>query len=341
MATQTPEIYSFEIPPRPDRPVDGETGLAFGDYADDRFRIVRSLPSNSVTEVFEATDRVQADPVAIKFFREPSPVVSQHVDFELRAHAAVSGETGIVPLRTMGVAETAAGLQRYMVTRLAPRGSLQDVTRHRGGDLDLALSVGQRITPGLLAAHQRNVAHRDIKPNNILVVDSDEFELTDFGVAEPIKNRGRAGSGPVELDMMLPDLADFETMPDYRDPSDLKQFVGTLGYAAPETIMDAPETPQVDVFGLMATLYKVATGKLPFKHEAGMPVDTYLHIIEEGPVPAHVLNGSIPLSFDQLTKEGLSPDPAVRPSLGAVIVRLEAIRQEIAAQADQQDLVLA
>ena len=103
---------------------------------------------------------------------------------------------------------------------------------------ELILGIARDITAALEFAHQQGVIHRDLKPDNILIRSDGGAVLTDFGIA-------RAVSG-------------------YTASTGVNMTVGTPHYLSPEQAQGRPLDPRVDFYALGVTLYKAATGEVPF-----------------------------------------------------------------------------
>ena len=113
--------------------------------------------------------------------------------------------------------------------RLAREGPLSE---------ELILGIARDISAALEFAHQQGVIHRDLKPDNVLIRSDGSAILTDFGIA-------RAVSG-------------------YTASTGVNMTIGTPHYLSPEQAQGRPLDPRVDFYALGVTLYKAATGDVPF-----------------------------------------------------------------------------
>jgi len=148
-------------------------------------------------------------------------------------------------------------------------------------DIGMVLSLAPRIARALAALHRAGIIHRDINPANIVVRDDGELELIDFDLAMFAEQRATAAAC---------------AMPD--------GIAGTLGYLAPEQTgrTGRPVDQRADLYALGATLYELATGKLPFESQDTLEA-IHDHLVRQPQAPSQV-------------------DPRVPPALSAIVLRL-------------------
>lgn len=183
--------------------------------------------------------------------------------------------------------------------------SVTEVIR-RDGPLDVvrASRLGAQIAEGLEAAHRRGVIHRDIKPDNIMVVGDEDFEkvkLMDFGIAR-LRDTGsmsrltRAGV-----------------------------IMGTPAYMAPEQAEGAEVSEQTDIYALGIVLYEMLSGSVPFR--ASTPGAVLLKQIQERPLALRKLRREIPAAIESAVMQALEKEPSKRQrdmrELAQALKRLE------------------
>jgi predicted Ser/Thr protein kinase len=168
------------------------------------------------------------------------------------------------------------------------------IQRDRPLDLGRAVRLAIQIAEGLEAAHRANVVHRDVKPQNIMVLEAgDDIKLMDFGIAR-LRDSGtsvtRAGT-----------------------------MMGTPDYMAPEQIEGQAITEKTDLYSFGVVLYEMLTGTAPFRASTQAAVLTKQ--LQEQPVPPSRLRPEIPRELEAIVLKALEKDPANRERDMAAIVR--------------------
>ena len=164
------------------------------------------------------------------------------------------------------------------------------------------LRIGREMARGLGAAHQRGLIHRDIKPANVwLEAPQGRVKILDFGLARGAK-----------------------------DDSQLTQsgaILGTPAYMSPEQANGQKVDHRTDLFSLGCVLYRLCTGKMPFKGETTMA--TLMCVVTEHPRPVHEVNPAIPRVVSDLVAQLMAKDPEGRPaSARGVVEAIQAIERE-------------
>lgn len=126
----------------------------------------------------------------------------------------------------------------YIAMEYLPGGTLKDRIMARGAlPARTAAAVALQIAQALKAAHERGVIHRDIKPHNILITDSGDVKVTDFGIARAASSSTMTRTGSI---------------------------LGTAHYISPEQAMGESVGPASDLYSLGVVLYEMLTGELPY-----------------------------------------------------------------------------
>ena len=168
------------------------------------------------------------------------------------------------------------------------------IQRDRGLDLPRAVRLATQIAEGLEAAHRTNVVHRDVKPQNIMVLEAgDDIKLMDFGIAR-LRDSGT-------------NLTRTGTM------------MGTPAYMSPEQIEGQEVTEKTDMYAFGIVLYEMLTGVVPFRASTQAAVLTKQ--LQEQPVPPSRLRPEIPQELEAIVLKALEKDPAKRERDMAAIVR--------------------
>jgi serine/threonine protein kinase len=261
----------------------------------DRFLIERRIGSGGFGVVYEAWDGRLERPVAVKAI-ERRGEAGRRVLREAQAAARLN-HPGIVTLYEMGEQDGNALLVSELVegdtlARLAAEDALSD--REIG-------EIGADLCEALDHAHSRGVVHRDIKPQNVQVVDGQPHaKLMDFGIALVADAAGLTATGDV---------------------------VGTLAYMSPEQAEGREAGPEADVYSLALTLYECWSGENP--HRRGNAVAT-VRSIGRRARPLRRLRPDLPRELTEEIDACLDPRPRHRPSLEELGTAIEESLDELA-----------
>jgi tRNA A-37 threonylcarbamoyl transferase component Bud32 len=242
-----------------------------------RFRIEARIGSGGFGTVYKAWDERLQRPVAVKVIDRDhgQPRVTREAQAVARlAHRNIAT---LYELATDGE-------RAFLVSELVDGETLRVIGR-RGELTDrLIAEVGADAAAALTHAHRAGVVHRDVKPENILVVQGGgDAKLVDFGIARIAGERTLTATGAV---------------------------VGTLAYMAPEQADGLRPGPAADVYSLALTLYECFSGEHPLLREG--PAAT-ARAIGEPIAPLSELRLDLPEAICEAIDEALDPDPEVRP----------------------------
>src|SRR5689334_3174855 len=174
----------------------------------------------------------------------------------------------------------------YIAYEYIPGRTLREMIRAGRIDDARAIEVAAQIADALAHAHGRGIVHRDVKPSNVLIAESDEIDvrLLDFGLAQ---------------------MAEFDTL------TGLGDVPGTLAYIAPERLQGLTATEAADVWGLGVVLWEALAGQHPFWH--GDLAETSRRI-QEGAPPLEELRPDLPQHVRDTVASALLVNPQRRPS---------------------------
>ncbi len=255
-------------------------GALVGSLVLNRFLIERRIGSGGFGVVYEAWDGRLERPVAVKAIEQRGEA-GRRVLREAQAAARLN-HPGIVTLYEMGEEDGNALLVTELVegstlARLAHEGELSD--REIG-------EIGADLCEALDHAHSRGVVHRDIKPQNVQVVDGEpRAKLMDFGVAHLADDAPLTAAGDV---------------------------IGTLAYMSPEQAEGRPAGPEADVYSLALTLYECWSGENP--NRRANPAATARAIGARARRLRRV-RPDLPRELSDAIDACLAPRPSHRPSL--------------------------
>lgn len=172
----------------------------------------------------------------------------------------------------------------YIVMAYMPGGSVEDKLTDGPLSVEESVQIVSQIAEALDHAHANHVVHRDIKPGNILLDDSGNTFLTDFGIARVIADTH-----------------------DYTENG----LVGTVAYLAPELMMTGQViTPAVDIYSLGCTLFRMVTNRIPYEAESTLQM-MWAHA--KDPVPSILKHDSnLPSELDEIIKKSMAKSPGSR-----------------------------
>ncbi|MDX8398360.1 MAG: serine/threonine-protein kinase [Mariprofundaceae bacterium] len=256
------------------------------------------IGSGGMGVVYKATDETLHREVAIKVLH---PHLLQKEDLkerfrrEARMHAQLM-HPNVVTLLSLYEDDEHMALVMEMVHGKNLKEYLATAKKHSIAHL---LSIAQAVLEGLGAAHKIGLVHRDLKPANVLISDSGEVKLMDFGLA-------KSESGVDDL-------------------TQSGATVGSFRYMAPEQILNQPVDARTDLYAMGILLYQMMTGQLPFDANAqgGGEFEIMEKQVRGEAVPPHELNAALPLEVSDLILRLLAKDPIERPQSCALV------RQEI------------
>jgi len=274
--------------------------LAMGELVDETYEVRSLLGAGGMGEVYEVHDRVLNRRVALKVVRPGG--ASEYLLREGRALAAIH-HPGVVAVHTMGMHRGVAYLVMERVRGLSVD-RLLDERRSRGERFGIAeaLELLVSVADALSVVHRAGLAHRDVKPGNVMLAPAGRVVLMDFGLVLP--HADRAGH---------------------------RSVAGSLQYMAPEALSgDVAEgaASLVDVYALGVLAYELLTGVAPF--DGGEPVELYRAKTRAKQPRVSQYRPDVPAALDDLVAQLMAPDAPDRPQgAEAALWQLRALRTSI------------
>jgi serine/threonine-protein kinase len=250
--------------------------------------------------VFRVLDRELDEEVALKVltpeaFAEGTQAV-RTLKQEIRLARKIT-HPNVVRTHDLGEADGV----RFLTMEFVPGTTLRELIDRRGAlALSPALQIAKQLCRGLAAVHEAGIIHRDIKPQNVMVLPNGVVKLMDFGIARP-----EEGGDPSHLD---------------------GQTVGTPYYMSPEQAMGRELDARSDLYTVGVVLFEIFTGQRPFPGQDAAAV-MQKHVSAEPPRPSS-LRPDLPDLVDRLVLACLSKRPERRPvsapDLAAALSRVAA-----------------
>jgi serine/threonine-protein kinase len=288
----------------PTRGVKIEMGALFAG----RYEILGSVGKGGMGVVYRARDKQLDEVVAIKVLRgemlAEDPTLLERFKQEIKLARRITNRN---VLRTHDFGETDG--TSYISMEYLEGITLKDLIKSKGAlPVGVGLSVAKQMCHGLEAAHQQGVVHRDIKPQNMLILpESGELKIMDFGIARISEVEGGApGSGLTTAGMVM----------------------GTPDYMPPEQAQGQPADFRSDIYSLGIVLFETFTGRLPFTGDAIMKV-VMAHIQTPPPRPRS-LNPRVPAELEAVILRCLEKQPDRRyAKVGDLLDALTAISSRL------------
>ncbi len=255
-----------------------------GTTLDGRYYIDELIGIGGMAVVFGAIDTyVNQNRVAIKMLKVDvagDEIMVKRFKNESKAELMLK-HRNIVAIHDVSV----KGREKYIVMEYVDGITLKNYLKGRNGPLsfDEVICYSKQILRALCVAHDNKIIHRDIKPQNIMVLQSGLIKVMDFGIAK------------------LPN-AETVTVTD--------KAIGTVYYMSPEQASGKKVDFRSDIYSMGAMMYELATGELPFTGDT--PLSVVLKQINEDPIPPREINPEIPVGLEQIILCAMSKKPNER-----------------------------
>ncbi|MFN0159240.1 MAG: protein kinase domain-containing protein [Bacteroidota bacterium] len=269
------------------------------------YKILDKLGEGGMGVVYKAQDLTLDRPVAIKLLTSH---LSNTAENKARFMQEAKSAAALNHRHILGVYEIddhngSMFLVMEYVDGKTLKKHIADLQSGSGLPVDQAVNWIIQIAEGLDAAHQKQIVHRDIKSENIMIDRNGQLKIMDFGLAKLKSSAGLTKTGT---------------------------SLGTLSYMSPEQAQGVPADHRSDLWSLGVVFFEMLTADLPFKaeHEAAL---LYLVVNEESPVPS-AFDRRIPHQVDAVVRKMLAKDRTQRyQSMQDLIASLKALKSEIEA----------
>ena len=256
--------------------------LTEGMYIADRYEILGKVGAGGMSDVYKAKDLTLGRFVAIKVLKaEFSEDINFVTKFRSEAQAAAGLEhPNIVNIYDVG---SENGLH-YIVMEYVEGITLKTYIEKKGQlSFKEAVSIAIQVGRGIEAAHNKNIVHRDIKPQNIMISTEGKVKVTDFGIARA------ATSNTISSDVM-----------------------GSVHYSSPEQARNGFVDGKSDIYSLGIVMYEMVTGRVPFDGDTTVAVA--IQHLQEEMVPPSVYAPNLPISMEKIIFKCTQKNPDRRYS---------------------------
>ncbi|OVE78988.1 hypothetical protein BVY01_03905 [bacterium I07] len=262
------------------------------------FKILEKLGEGGMGVVYKAHDTKLNRTVALKFL--PASITANETDkarFLQEAQAAAAlNHTNVCTIHEIREHED----QQFIVMEYVEGLTLSEKIKSGPLELKTVIDYAMQIGEGLKAAHAKGIVHRDIKSSNIMVTESNQIKVMDFGLAKL--------RGSTKL-------------------TKTTSTIGTLAYMSPEHLQNKNIDARTDIFSFGVVLYEMLTGELPFKGDYDSAL--MYSIVNDEPEPVSKFRSDLSSEFMHIMNKVLEKDPEDRyQSVNEMVVDLKRVKRD-------------
>ncbi|MFM8843288.1 MAG: protein kinase domain-containing protein [Actinomycetota bacterium] len=251
----------------------------------DRYELGAMIGTGGMSDVFIADDLRLYRQVAVKVLRSDlarDPSFVTRFNKEALSVAALN-HPGIVSVYDSGKEETASGVMPYIVMEYVEGKTLREII-HKGERFPLqrAVEIVEGILTALQYSHKNGIVHRDIKPGNIMITDSGDTKVMDFGIARALADSGATLTSTWNI-------------------------VGTAQYLSPEQATGGQADARSDLYSVGCLFYELVSGKPPFSGETPVAI-AYQHV-STPLTPVTEIEPSLDPTLNNFFSVALAKDP--------------------------------
>lgn len=251
--------------------------LTEGMYIADRYEILGKVGAGGMSDVYKAKDLTLGRFVAIKVLK---PEFSEDINFVTKFRSEAQAAAGLEHPNIVNIYDVGSenGLH-YIVMEYVEGITLKTYIEKKGQlSFKEAVSIAIQVGRGIEAAHNKNIVHRDIKPQNIMISTEGKVKVTDFGIARA------ATSNTISSDVM-----------------------GSVHYSSPEQARNGFVDGKSDIYSLGIVMYEMVTGRVPFDGDTTVAVA--IRHLQEEMVPPSVYAPNLPISMEKIILKCTQKNP--------------------------------
>ena len=242
--------------------------LEIGSFLSDRYEILSKVGAGGMSDVYKAKDHILSRFVAIKVLKQE---FSEDSSFVTKFRAEAQSAAGLEHPNIVNIYDVGSENGLYYIVMEYVEGITLKTYIEKKGQLSFkeSASIAIQVARGIEAAHNKNIIHRDIKPQNIIISTDGKVKVTDFGIAKA------TSSNTISSDVM-----------------------GSVHYASPEQARNGFVDGRSDIYSLGIVMFEMVTGRVPFDGDTTVAV-ALQHLQEEIARPS-IYATDLPISFEKI-----------------------------------------
>lgn len=251
--------------------------LTVGTYLADRYEILSKIGAGGMSDVYKAKDHILGRFVAIKVLK---PEFSEDRGFVSKFRTEAQSAAGLEHPNIVNIYDVGSEEGLYYIVMEYVEGITLKTYIEKKGQLSFkeAVSIAIQVARGIESAHAKQITHRDIKPQNIIISTEGKVKVTDFGIAKA------ASSNTISSDVM-----------------------GSVHYSSPEQARNGFVDGRSDIYSLGIVMYEMVTGRVPFDGDTTVAV-AIQHLQEEMTPPGNYAE-NLPVSLEKIIVKCAQKNP--------------------------------
>lgn len=263
----------------------------------DRYELGQMIGTGGMADVYLANDKRLHREVAVKVLRSDlarDPAFISRFNKEALAAAGLN-HPGIVAVYDSGQESTPSGVMPYIVMEYVEGHTLREIL-HKGEHLpfERAIEIVEGVLTALAYSHKNGIVHRDIKPGNIMITDTGEVKVMDFGIARALSDAGATLTSTWNI-------------------------VGTAQYLSPEQATGGMADARSDLYSVGCLFYELISGKPPFSGETPVAI-AYQHV-STPLTPITAIEPSLDPALDEFFEVALAKSSSDRYQSAAAMLK--------------------
>lgn len=251
--------------------------LKNGTYIADRYEVVGQIGTGGMSDVYKAKDHTLGRYVAIKVLKEE---FSEDTNFVTKFRSEAQAAAGLEHPNIVNIYDVGSENGIHYIVMEYVEGITLKTYIEKKGQLNYkeTLSIAIQVSRGIQAAHAKNIIHRDIKPQNIIISTDGKVKVTDFGIARAVSEH------TIHSDVM-----------------------GSVHYASPEQARNGYVSNRSDIYSLGIVMYEMVTGRVPFDGDSTVAVA--IQHLQDEMVPPSTYAPNLPISLEKIIQKCTQKSP--------------------------------